>query len=104
MRGEQDGQQACRSTSLVARTRPARKPKYDKIVITVWFRRLRGTTQPLSVSADTPRMPKRLTKITITLSHADLVLWHSLARKLGVTFEQLAKESVELAYARGSTR
>lgn len=41
---------------------------------------------------------------TIALTGVELVRWHELARKQGLSLERLVKESVELAWARGSTR
>lgn len=51
-------------------------------------------------------MSKRMepTVIKINLSHAELIKWHALAKKQAMTFEQLAKEAVDLAWLRGSTR
>lgn len=46
-------------------------------------------------------MPKRSTDttITITLSRPELVRWHRVAKALGVSLEQLAKESIDLVAA-----
>jgi hypothetical protein len=41
---------------------------------------------------------------TVTIDGLELVRWHELAQQLGLTLEQLVRESVELAWARGSTR
>ncbi len=54
-------------------------------------------------------MPKSKTDrdavtFTITINGAELIRWHNLAQKQGVSLEQLVKESVELAWVRGSTR
>lgn len=53
-----------------------------------------------------PRRRRRdnTTKFTITLDGADLIRWHALAKKQGIDFETLVKESVEMAIARGSSR
>lgn len=57
-----------------------------------------------------PRSPRRrrrrddITVFTIELTGPDLVRWHSIAQELGLTFEQLVKEAVDLVYARRSTR
>lgn len=51
-----------------------------------------------------PRPKRTRTRFTIELTDADLVRWHALAQKQGITFEQLVRESVELAIARGSSR
>lgn len=44
------------------------------------------------------------TVFMIRLSGPELLRWHALAQKLELTFEELVKESVELAWVRGSTR
>ena len=40
----------------------------------------------------------------ITIDGVDLIKWHSLAKQQGISLEQLVRESVELAIARGSSR
>ena len=41
---------------------------------------------------------------TVTLDGVDLIRWHALAQQQGISLEQLVRESVELAIARGSSR
>lgn len=41
---------------------------------------------------------------SITLTGLELIRWHELARRRGISLEQLVRESVELAWVRGSTR
>lgn len=48
-------------------------------------------------------MPRRK-RFQITLTGLDLLRWHQLAARQGVTLEQLVKEAVELAWVRGATR
>lgn len=64
--------------------------------------------QPFFPAADTGSMgkpkPDNRTTFSITLSGADLVRWHALAKRQGITLEQLVKESVEMAIARQASR
>lgn len=50
-------------------------------------------------------MPRpRRVRFSILLTDPDLARWEALAKQLRLNLEQLVRESVELAYARGATR
>lgn len=72
-------------------------------------------TQPATIEADTLGMSRRRTQprsrlaastvtFNVTIDGVDLIAWHRLAKAQGITLEQLVRESVELAIARGSSR